>query len=35
MKNRTYQPQVPDVIEAIFDAVYLLFDLVAAELLVQ
>lgn len=30
MKNRTYQPQVPDVMEAIFDAAYLLFDLVAA-----
>lgn len=30
MKKRTYQPQVPDVMEAIFDTVYLLFDLVAA-----
>ena len=30
MKNRTYQPQVPDVMEAIFDAAYLLFDLAAA-----
>ena len=30
MEKRTYQPQVPDVMEAIFDAAYLLFDLVAA-----
>lgn len=35
MEKRTYQPQVPDVMEAIFDAAYLLFDLVAAESLVQ
>ena len=30
MKENSYKPQMPDVMEAIFDAVYLLFDLVAA-----
>ena len=30
MKLNNYKPQLPDVIEAIFDAVYLIFDLVAA-----
>lgn len=29
MDHKTYQPQMPDIMEAIFDAVYLLFDLVA------
>ena len=29
MKNN-YKPQVPDVMEAIFDVVYLVFDLIAA-----
>ena len=30
MKENTYKPQIPDMMEAIFDAVYLIFDLVAA-----
>ena len=30
MKENSYKPQMPDVMEAIFDAAYLLFDLVAA-----
>ena len=30
MKNNNYKPQIPDVMEAIFDAAYLIFDLVAA-----
>ena len=30
MKENSYKPQMPDVMEAIFDAVYLIFDLVAA-----
>lgn len=30
MKENTYKPQMPDVMEAIFDAAYLIFDLVAA-----
>ncbi len=30
MKENNYKPQIPDVMEAIFDAAYLLFDLVAA-----
>ena len=30
MKENNYKPQIPDVMEAIFDTVYLLFDLVAA-----
>ena len=30
MKQKNYKPQLPDVMEAIFDAAYLIFDLVAA-----
>ena len=30
MKANTYKPQIPDVMEAIFDVAYLTFDLVAA-----
>ena len=30
MKENNYKPQIPDVMEAIFDTAYLLFDLVAA-----
>ena len=30
MKENSYKPQMPDVMEAIFDTAYLLFDLVAA-----
>ena len=30
MKENNYKPQIPNVMEAIFDTVYLLFDLVAA-----
>ena len=30
MKENNYKPQMPDVMEAIFDAAYLIFDLVAA-----
>ena len=30
MKENTYKPQIPDMMEAIFDAAYLTFDLVAA-----
>lgn len=30
MKENNYKPQVPDLMEAIFDAAYLIFDLVAA-----
>lgn len=30
MSNKTYKPQMPDIMEAIFDICYLLFDLVAA-----
>ena len=30
MKENGCKPQMPDVMEAIFDAAYLLFDLVAA-----
>ena len=30
MKENSYKPQMPDMMEAIFDAAYLLFDLVAA-----
>ena len=33
MKQNNYKPQLPDVMEAIFDAAYLIFDLVAAILL--
>ena len=29
MDHKTYQPKMPDIMEAVFDAVYLLFDLVA------
>lgn len=29
MSNKTYKPQMPDIMEAIFDICYLLFDLVA------
>ena len=28
MKENNYKPQIPDVMEAIFDAAYLTFDLV-------
>lgn len=30
MKNNNYKPQISDVMEAIFDAAYLIFDLIAA-----
>ena len=30
MKEKNYKPQIPDMMEAIFDAAYLTFDLVAA-----
>lgn len=30
MEENNYKPQIPDVMEAIFDAAYLIFDLVAA-----
>ena len=30
MKKNNYKPQIPDVMEAIFDAAYLIFDLAAA-----
>ena len=30
MKTNNYKPQIPDVMEAIFDAAYLIFDLTAA-----
>lgn len=30
MRENTYKPQIPDIMEAIFDAAYLIFDLVAA-----
>ena len=33
MEENNYKPQIPDVMEAIFDAAYLIFDLVAAILL--
>ena len=29
MDHKTYQPKMPDIMEAIFDTIYLLFDLVA------
>ena len=29
MNQETYKPQMPDVMEAIFDTAYLLFDLIA------
>ena len=28
MKQNNYKPQLPDVMEAIFDAAYLIFDLI-------
>ena len=31
MKQNNYKPQIPDVMEAIFDAAYLIFDLIAGE----
>ena len=30
MEENNYKPQIPDVMEAIFDAAYLIFDLAAA-----
>ena len=30
MEENNYKPQIPDVMEALFDAAYLIFDLVAA-----
>lgn len=30
MKENNYKPQISDIMEAVFDAVYLIFDLVAA-----
>ena len=32
MKDNNYKPQIPDVMEAVFDAAYLIFDLIAAML---
>lgn len=32
MKENNYKPQLPDVMEAVFDAAYLIFDLIAAML---
>ena len=32
MKENNYKPQIPDVMEAIFDAAYLIYDLIAAML---
>lgn len=32
MKKNNYKPQLPDVMEAVFDAAYLIFDLIAAML---
>lgn len=32
MKNNRYKPRVPDIMEAVFDTGYLLFDLIAAVL---
>lgn len=32
MKENKYKPQVPDIMEAVFDAAYLIFDLVAGML---
>lgn len=29
MANEKYKPQIPDIMEAIFDAGYLIFDLIA------
>ena len=30
MREEKYQPKMPDIMEAVFDAGYLIFDLVAA-----
>ena len=30
MREEKYQPKMPDIMEAIFDAGYLIFDLIAA-----
>ena len=32
MNNNRYKPRVPDIMEAVFDIGYLLFDLIAAVL---
>lgn len=32
MKENNYKPQIPDIMEAVFDAAYLIFDLIAAML---
>lgn len=32
MKENDYKPQLPDVMEAVFDVAYLIFDLIAAML---
>ena len=32
MKENNYKPQIPDAMEAIFDAAYLIFDLISAML---
>lgn len=32
MKENDYKPQLPDVMEAVFDAAYLIFDLIASML---
>ena len=29
MSEKTYKPQMPDLMEAVFDAAYLIFDLIA------
>ena len=29
MEEKNYKPQIPDVMEAIFDVAYLIFDLIA------
>lgn len=29
MNHKTYQPKMPDLMEAVFDAAYLIFDLIA------
>ena len=30
MNHKAYQPKMPDLMEAVFDAAYLIFDLVAS-----
>ena len=35
MKKSNYKPQIPDLMEAVFDAVYLTFDLVAAAIIIS